>query len=323
MIQPSHIVSSLVSPLLRRSLASLCLLAAVSAPAALLYWDAEQGAGVGGNGIWNTTDMYFRSGSVGGTAVAWPTADPSADVAVFSGTGGTVTLASGATLSANGLTFSANGYTITGGSNTSNLTLTGTNPLITVNSGVTARFSALLNGSAATLAGSGIFQLGANERLADTMALTISGATLEFNNTETVGSVVLVSGNLGAVQNENGNLTAGSYTVQSGSVTVSLHGSGGLTKTTTGTVTMSGNAQNDYTGVALISGGTLKAAGSNSLSKGSDLVVDGGILELAGYSQTTKTVTLRSGSIIGTNTITASDSATPFTVYSGTVSAYI
>ncbi len=323
MIQPSTIVSSLESPLLRRSLAAVCLLAAVSAPAAVLYWDADPGNGVGGSGTWDTTTKLFHEGSAGGKTTAWATANPSADVAVFSGNGGTVTVANGATLYANGLTFDSTGYTIAGGTSTSNITLTGATPTITVNSGATARFSALLNGASATLAGPGIFQLSGNERLANGMALTISGATLEFNNTETVGSVRLISGNLGAVQNENGNLTAGSYTVESGSVTVSLHGSGGLTKTTSGTVTMSGNAQNDYTGVALISGGTLKAAGSNSLSKASDLIVDGGTLELSGFSQTTKTVTLRSGSIIGTNTITASDSSTPFTVFSGNISAYI
>lgn len=320
MIHSRFPVRSLLPHVLRLG-TGVCCLAAMPAAAAVLYWDPNGTTdGTGGSGTWNTAGQLFRSASTTGSLASWSAANPNGDEVVFGGVAGTVSTTGNATLYANRLTFSTTGYTIAGGNSRANLTLTGAAPTITLHSGVTARFSALLNGSAATLAGSGTFQLGGNERIADSMALTISGATLDFNNSfETVGAMILVGGNLGATMNENGNLTAASYEVQSGTVSVRLHGAGGLRKTTDGTVSIRGS--NDYTGTTLVEAGILALDGTDSLSKNAAVEVTGGTLQLTGYSQTATRVTLRSGAITGSGTLNASDASTAISVYSGSITA--
>lgn len=319
------ISSCSLSSVLPRSLwlaAVACLWGALPAAAAVLYWDVNGAAdGTGGSGTWETSTALFRSSAPGGTLTAWSASSGNPDEALFAGTAGTVAIASGASLYANRLTFSTNGYTLAGGGSTSALTLVGTTPTITVGSAVTATLSALLNGSAATITGGGALRLGGNERLSNSLGLTIAGgSTLDFNNsTETLGAVILASGALGAAINENGNLTAGSYEVQSGTVSVRLHGTGGLAKTTSGTVTIRGS--NDYTGTTSVTAGILELAGSDSLSKNAAVDVDGGTLTLTGFSQTAASVTLHSGAITGTGTLNASNAATPISVYSGSITA--
>lgn len=320
MIHSRFPVRSLLPHLLRLG-AGVCCIAAMPAAAAVLYWDPNGTAdGTGGSGTWNTAGQLFRLASTTGSLASWSAANPNGDEVVFGGVAGTVSTTGNATLYANRLTFSTTGYTIVGGNSSANLTLTGAAPTITLHSGVTAKFSVLLKGSAATLAGSGTFQLGGNERIADNLALTISGATLDFNNSfETVGAMILVGGNLGATMNENGNLTAASYEVQSGTVSVRLHGAGGLRKTTDGTVSIRGT--NDYTGTTLVEAGILALDGTDSLSKNAAVEVAGGTLQLTGYSQTATRVTLRSGAITGSGTLNASDASTAISVYSGSITA--
>lgn len=86
----------------------LCL-ALPSVHAATLDWDADATASNGANGgtgTWNTASNWFNSGTSGAQAFV------NNDVAIFGGTGGTVTL--GAARTANGINFNANGYTLSG-----------------------------------------------------------------------------------------------------------------------------------------------------------------------------------------------------------------
>jgi hypothetical protein len=78
-----------------------------------LHWDADgsaagnntsTGAGLGGSGTWGAAVNWFN----GTTEVAWSAGED----AVFTGTAGTVTLASPQAVDS--LTFKANGYTLTG-----------------------------------------------------------------------------------------------------------------------------------------------------------------------------------------------------------------
>ncbi len=91
-------------------------------------------------------------------------------------------------------------------------------------------------------------------------ALTVSGGTLNLNGaSHTVGAATFAGGMV-----ENGSLTASSYSGQSGTVSAALAGTAGLTKTTTGALTLSGN--NSYTGATTISAGKLALASSGSIS---------------------------------------------------------
>jgi fibronectin-binding autotransporter adhesin len=100
------------------------------------------------------------------------------------------------------------------------------------------------------------------DTLADNGAVTINNATLDLGgNNDTVGPVILISG---TITSTVGVLSGSSYEVQSGSVKAILGGAGGLTKTTSGTVTL--DATNFYTGSTLVKDGTLVVTTSGAVS---------------------------------------------------------
>ena len=108
--------------------------------------------------------------------------------------------------------------------------------------------------------------------LPDSGAITVNGGTLALNDlTETVGAVTLTSGAI-TVGTAGNTLTGTSYTLNPSSgtdhsISATLAGSGALTKSGVGTVTLSG--ANTYTGATTISAGTLVIGGSGSLGSGS------------------------------------------------------
>jgi autotransporter-associated beta strand protein len=86
-------------------------------------------------------------------------------------------------------------------------------------------------------------------------AITISGGTLNVDNPDSVGAVTLTSGTISG----DSVLTGTSYSVASGTISTGLGGSGDLTKTTAGTITLSGlstTAANNYLGTTILGGGT-------------------------------------------------------------------
>ncbi len=155
--------------------------------------------------------------------------------------------------------------------------------------------------------------LGANDVLADSGNVTLNGGTLDINTrTDTVAAVNL---NSGTITGSTGVLTGTAYNVQAGSVDSTLAGSGALTKTGAGTVTLS--KSNTYTGGTNVNGGTLSLTASNVLADSGIVNVNGGILAMGANNDTVGAVTLTSGSITGTGTLTGSS----YAVQSGTVSA--
>ena len=119
----------------------------------------------------------------------------------------------------------------------------------------------------------GLLALGAADRIVNTAALGVNGGTFDLGGfSETVGAVTLQSGQI-----SNGNLTGSSYAVQSGTVGANLGGvAATLTKTTAGTVVLSGN--NTY-GATVISAGALQVGnGGTSGTLGAGLVTNSGTL---------------------------------------------
>jgi autotransporter-associated beta strand protein len=190
---------------------------------------------------------------------------------------------------AGGLTFdtnaSAGDVTVTGGNHTLSTAVTLNKDLALK----VATGSTLTLGSAATMTGTrtitkyggGTLQLGASNLIDDTATLAVGVGTLDLNgNSETVATVRLGSGSpiLGnAVTSPSdqdsadytsgtisgsGTLTAGSYDLQSGTISSSLAGTGGVTKNTFGSVTLSGS--NSYSGTTTVNLGTLVLSGTNS-----------------------------------------------------------
>ncbi|MBD9355791.1 autotransporter domain-containing protein [Methylomonas albis] len=165
-----------------------------------------------------------------------------------------------------------------------------------------------------TQVSAGTLALGASDVLANASSLIVNGGTFDLgSNNDTVTGVQLLSGSITGT----GTLTSTStFDVQAGTVSAALGGSVGLTKTTAGTVTLSGI--NAYTGNTQVSAGTLALGASDVLANASSLIVNGGIFALGANSDTVAGVQLLSGSITGTGTLT---STSTFDVQSGTVSA--
>ena len=152
--------------------------------------------------------------------------------------------------------------------------------------------------------------------LADSGAVTVSGGTYKVSNDDTVGAVTLTSG---TISNASGKVLTGfSYAVQSGTVSGILAGSGVLTKSTGGTVTLSG--ANTYSGGTSVSNGTLTLSGSGSFGSGA-LTVSGGTADLGGASITNTLGALTGGGAVNNGTIT--NNSGTYDVQNGSVGAIL
>ena len=161
----------------------------------------------------------------------------------------------------------------------------------------------------ATTINAGTLTLSGGSAIIDTGAVSVaSGAVLNLGASETIGSIA------GA-----GNVTLGSFTLTAGgdnsSTTASgiISGTGNLTKTGTGTLTLSG--ANAYTGTTTVSAGTLKAGSTTGFSNNSAVsVAAGATMDLSGYNNTIKSLSTATGTITNSG---ASANLTITTVGSG------
>ncbi|NTV95388.1 MAG: filamentous hemagglutinin N-terminal domain-containing protein, partial [Thiobacillus sp.] len=175
-----------------------------------------------------------------------------------------------------------------------NQTLTGTN---------TFTGSVNIDGGTLTLSG-------ANNVLADTININVNGGALAIgSHNETVTGVTLASG---SITGSTGVLTANTYAVQSGTISAILGDQSGgtstLTKTTAGTVTLSGN--NLYEGLTTISAGTLTvshAGGLGTIDAGTT-VANGATLNINGVAIGAEAVTAQGTGVGGAGAITGSGS---------------
>ena len=217
----------------------------------------------GGNANWNTTDANWQKDGTG------------SNIAFFAGdhitlsTGNTINLNSGAVSAG---TLLVNNSTGTATLNGSGLSVTGftksgagdlvVNNVLTSPAGITVQAGNVTLNAANSISGAitvsgGKLTLGTNDAAGSGSAsLTVSGGQFDLGTSnQSLSNIALLSG---SITGTTGVLTATTSAIdaQSGSISVSLAGSVGLTKSTAGTVILSGT--NTYTGATAINGGTLQ-----------------------------------------------------------------
>lgn len=201
---------------------------------------------------------------------------------------GTVTL-NGGTITATAGTLSASAFNMNAG--VLDVILTGNTVFNKATAG-TVTLNKQNTYTAATNINEGTLLYATNDALGNGL-ININGGTLDIATyTDTVGAVTL---NSGSIAGTSGVLTGGSYAVRSGSISAILGGSGNLTKTTAGTVTLSG--LNTYTGQTLVNDGilsvsTLADAGvasnlGQTTNAANRLLLNGGILQYTGGTVST------------------------------------
>jgi filamentous hemagglutinin family protein len=159
--------------------------------------------------------------------------------------------------------------------------------------------------------------------------IVASGATLDINNAliTNLEPITLNGGTITGTGTSSlaGNITLGSSSTLGGTGALTLSGiisgSGlGITKTGSGTVTLSGN--NTYTGSTTINAGTLKLGASNVLSDSTAVNINssGAVFDLNNFSETIASLAGASGTSVtlGSGTLTTGDSSN--TTYSGVIS---
>ncbi len=231
------------------------------------------------------------------------------DLSTFSDFVGAVTLTSGSITGTGTLTGSS--YSVESGSVSAKL---GGSAALTKSAAGTVTLSAANTYTGLTSVLAGTLALGASNVLADSGNITVSGGTLALSSfSDTVNAVTLTGGSLTGT---TGTLTGSAYNVESGSITAKLGGTADLTKTSAGTVTLSG--ANTYTGLTSVLAGTLALGASNVLADSGNITVSGGTLALSSFSDTVNAVTLTGGSLTGTTgTLTGS----AYNVESGSITA--
>ncbi len=179
-----------------------------------------------------------------------------------------------------------------------------------------------------TTVDTGTLALGASDRIPDSSSLIVNIATATFDMgsfTDTVGGVRLAGGLIAGAAGSALTLNTGSFDIRSGTISTSLAGSAGLSKTTAGIATIM--ASGTYSGATTLGGGTLvvgtlanfnaaSGIGSVAVNNASNLVFSGGILGWIGTSSqtTNRNFTLLAGATAGGFDSSASLATTTLTI---------
>jgi fibronectin-binding autotransporter adhesin len=214
---------------------------------------------------------------------------------------GAVTLIDGSIVNTGGAATLTSTATYVTENGTISAVLAGPAIAFTKNTGGTVTLSAANTFAGTTNINAGVLSWGIDDALSSG-ALTVTGGFADLTtHTDTVGVVTLTSG---GITSSTGVLTGTSYPFTSGTVSAILGGAIGLTKTTVGTVTLSG--LNTYTGSTTITAGVLRATSSRALGDESGtntLIFNGGTLRAGGdiTSPSGRAVTLTQSFMVDTN----------------------
>ena len=235
---------------------------------------------------------------------------------------GTTTLnlsnAASATL---GLATVANGQTLnltSSGSSTYLSAVTGNGGLGVTGTGTVTIGTATSSFTGATTIPSGTLALGVNNALPAATSVIVSGGTLSlgtFNNT--VAGVSLQNGAIAGTSGVLASTTA--YDLRNGTVNANLGGTSGLSKSTTGSVTLL--ATSSYGGPTAIAAGSLAFGINNALPAATTVTLTGGTLALGTFNSSVGGVSLQGGNITGSSGVLTS--ATAFDVQSGSIAAIL
>ncbi len=309
----------------------------------LLHWDANGTAnGDGGTGTWDTTTQSrFKNAASGSTYLRWVNRSSGNEhTAVFGGTAGTVSVASGG-VTTSGLQFNTTGYLLQ--NNTITLSASST-PVVSVASGTTATVNSALAGTLGfQKSGDGILILGGDQGGMTVSGITVSAGTLragasDLNFISSSGTLTIASGaavDLNGWAESIGGL-AGGGTITSGVTTANVrfgvgdgnatttfdgiieNGSGSiyLEKNGTGTLTLT-NPSNSFSGTFIagdralpstidLRSGKIAFTSNGALgAAGGDLYLDGGSFATDALVFEADGVTLDPGRILNVNNFTS------------------
>ena len=149
------------------------------------------------------------------------------------------------------------------------------NEFLSVVGSITIDSTGLNAGTGTVELDGGTFTLDGNNLINTSATLNVIGATVAIGAFNETGEALTLTG--GTISGTTGVFTsANTFQVQSGTVSAILAGTNGLTKTTNGTVTLSGS--NTYGGATTVSGGVLDVDGDDSAAIGAVTVDSGGTL---------------------------------------------
>lgn len=144
--------------------------------------------------------------------------------------------------------------------------------------------------------------------------LTLHSGTLDLNGIIT--GIGILTGPGGAITSTSAaTLTLGNNNANGGNFAGSISGPISLTKTGSGTQILSG--LNPYNGLTTVSAGILRSGADHATGNG-DITINGGTLDLQSFTDSISTLSLNSGSIIGSSGLLTADS---YLLASGTISA--
>ncbi len=241
---------------------------------ASIHWDANGStANDGGTGTWDaTTNDRFKNGASGTTYFRWVDSSTNNDhTAVFGGTAGTVSVASGG-VTASGLSFTTTGYTLQNNS----INLTGTAPAVDADVSVAATISSQITGSAGlTKSGLGTVSLTAASNTYSG-ATSVSAGSLFVNGS--LANTTSTSVSADAILAANGTIANGVSIASSGKMAVGADDTTStLGSVTVGSMALSGTLEFGATGALtydkLISTGALAVTGGTIAFKTSAYTV--------------------------------------------------
>jgi autotransporter-associated beta strand protein/YVTN family beta-propeller protein len=162
--------------------------------------------------------------------------------------------------------------------------------------------------SGGTTINAGTLSVGADNNLGTGGGLAFGGGTLQYSNGFSSSRAVTLNAGGGTFD------TNGNNAILSGII----GGTGGLTKSGTGTLTLSG--ANTYSGGTTVNAGTLQAGAANVFGNNSAMTVaSGAVLDLNSFNQTLGSLAGASNVTLGTATLTAGGDNTS-TTFSGVIS---